>query len=119
MKKRLDVVLHERGLAETRSQAQALVLAGRVLGHSKPGEQVPEDVELLFLPGLGILTWKDAQSRIPWGTVVLFGIGISLGTALLQTKAFHKVPPSNERLHTGQARPTLARASGDRRHRPI
>ncbi len=46
MKKRLDVVLVERGLAETRSQAQALVLAGLVCGHSKPGEQVSEDVEL-------------------------------------------------------------------------
>jgi len=43
-------------------------------------------VALLFLPGLGIMTWQDAQPRIPWGTVVLFGIGISLGTALLQTK---------------------------------
>ena len=46
MKKRLDVLLVERGLAETRSQAQALVLAGRVRGHAKPGEQVAEDVEL-------------------------------------------------------------------------
>ena len=45
-KKRLDVVLVERGLAESRSQAQALVLAGRVLGHTKPGEQVADDVEL-------------------------------------------------------------------------
>jgi 23S rRNA (cytidine1920-2'-O)/16S rRNA (cytidine1409-2'-O)-methyltransferase len=45
-KKRLDVLLVERGLAETRSQAQALVLAGLVRGHAKPGEQVPEDVEL-------------------------------------------------------------------------
>jgi sodium-dependent dicarboxylate transporter 2/3/5 len=43
-------------------------------------------VALMFLPGLGIMTWKDAQPRIPWGTVILFGIGISLGTALLQTK---------------------------------
>jgi anion transporter len=43
-------------------------------------------VALMFLPGLGILTWKDAQPRIPWGTVILFGIGISVGTALLQTK---------------------------------
>ena len=43
-------------------------------------------VALMFLPGLGIMTWKEAQPRIPWGTVVLFGIGISLGTALLQTK---------------------------------
>ena len=44
-------------------------------------------VALMFMPGIGILTWKDAQSRIPWGTVILFGIGISLGTALLQTNA--------------------------------
>jgi di/tricarboxylate transporter len=27
------------------------------------------------------------QSRIPWGTVIVFGVGISLGTALLTTKA--------------------------------
>jgi 23S rRNA (cytidine1920-2'-O)/16S rRNA (cytidine1409-2'-O)-methyltransferase len=47
MKKRLDVVLHDRGLAESRSQAQALVLAGLVPGHDKPGEQVAEDVELV------------------------------------------------------------------------
>jgi 23S rRNA (cytidine1920-2'-O)/16S rRNA (cytidine1409-2'-O)-methyltransferase len=45
-KKRLDVLLVERGLAETRSQAQALVLAGLVPGHDKPGEQVAEDAEL-------------------------------------------------------------------------
>jgi sodium-dependent dicarboxylate transporter 2/3/5 len=44
-------------------------------------------VALMFMPSIGILTWKDAQSRIPWGTVILFGIGISLGTALLQTNA--------------------------------
>jgi len=43
-------------------------------------------VALMFLPGIGIMTWKDAQPRIPWGTIVLFGIGISIGTALLQTK---------------------------------
>src|SRR5437588_6731906 len=46
MKKRLDVLLVERGLAETRAQAQALVLAGRVLGHAKPGTQVDEAIEL-------------------------------------------------------------------------
>ena len=44
-------------------------------------------VALMFMPGIGILTWKDAQARIPWGTVILFGVGISLGTALLQTNA--------------------------------
>jgi anion transporter len=43
-------------------------------------------VALMFLPGVGIMNWKQAQSNIPWGTIILFGIGISLGTALLQTK---------------------------------
>jgi 23S rRNA (cytidine1920-2'-O)/16S rRNA (cytidine1409-2'-O)-methyltransferase len=47
MKKRLDVLLVERGLAESRAQAQALVLAGRVSGHAKAGEQVDEDAELV------------------------------------------------------------------------
>ena len=46
MRKRLDVVLVERGLAETRSQAQALVLAGLVPGYQKPGQQVEENAEL-------------------------------------------------------------------------
>jgi len=45
-KKRLDVLLVERGLAESRAQAQALVMAGRVPGHAKPGEQVDEDAPL-------------------------------------------------------------------------
>jgi len=45
-RKRLDVVLVERGLAESRAQAQALVMAGLVRGHSKPGEQVDEATEL-------------------------------------------------------------------------
>jgi 23S rRNA (cytidine1920-2'-O)/16S rRNA (cytidine1409-2'-O)-methyltransferase len=46
MKKRLDVLLVERGLAETRSQAQALVMAGRVPGFDKAGQQVDETTEL-------------------------------------------------------------------------
>src|SRR5712691_9930659 len=46
MKKRLDVLLVERGLAESRAQAQALVLAGLVPGHSKAGEQLDEAAEL-------------------------------------------------------------------------
>ena len=41
------MLLVERGLAESRAQAQALVMAGRVPGHSKAGEQVDEDAELV------------------------------------------------------------------------
>jgi 23S rRNA (cytidine1920-2'-O)/16S rRNA (cytidine1409-2'-O)-methyltransferase len=46
VKKRLDVLLVERGLAESRGQAQALVLAGLVAGYDKPGTQVDEAVEI-------------------------------------------------------------------------
>jgi len=45
-RKRLDVLLVERGLAESRAQAQALVLAGRVPGYEKAGDQVDEAAEL-------------------------------------------------------------------------
>jgi 23S rRNA (cytidine1920-2'-O)/16S rRNA (cytidine1409-2'-O)-methyltransferase len=46
MKKRLDVLLVERGLAESRTQAQALVIAGRVPGYDKPGTQIDDSVDL-------------------------------------------------------------------------
>ena len=50
MKKRLDVLLVERGLAESRAQAQALVLAGLVHGHDKPGTPVDESAPLTVEP---------------------------------------------------------------------
>jgi 23S rRNA (cytidine1920-2'-O)/16S rRNA (cytidine1409-2'-O)-methyltransferase len=46
MRKRLDVLLVERGLAESRAQARALVMAGLVHGYDKPGVQVSDDMEL-------------------------------------------------------------------------
>jgi 23S rRNA (cytidine1920-2'-O)/16S rRNA (cytidine1409-2'-O)-methyltransferase len=45
-RKRLDVLLVARGLAESRAQAQALVMAGLVPGYQKPGQQVDESAEL-------------------------------------------------------------------------
>jgi len=47
VRKRLDVLLVERGLAESRAQAQALVMAGLVPGHAKAGEQLDEGVDLV------------------------------------------------------------------------
>jgi len=44
-------------------------------------------ITLLLMPGIGVMTWKEAQSKIPWGTLILFGVGISLGSAILSTKA--------------------------------
>jgi 23S rRNA (cytidine1920-2'-O)/16S rRNA (cytidine1409-2'-O)-methyltransferase len=49
MRKRLDVLLVERGLAESRAQAQALVMAGRVPGFDKAGQQVDDAAALEVL----------------------------------------------------------------------
>jgi 23S rRNA (cytidine1920-2'-O)/16S rRNA (cytidine1409-2'-O)-methyltransferase len=50
MKKRLDILMVERGLAATRTQAQALIMAGQVSAEGrrleKPGMTVDEGVEL-------------------------------------------------------------------------
>lgn len=51
MKKRLDVLLHERGLAASRAQAQALIMAGRVPPYAKPGTQVDDSIELHVASG--------------------------------------------------------------------
>ena len=44
-------------------------------------------IGLMLLPGIGVMDWKESQNGFPWGTVMLFAVGISVGTALLQTKA--------------------------------
>ncbi len=53
MKKRVDVLLVERGLAETRHKAQALLLAGQVLIDNqkidKPGRLVDAEAHILLL----------------------------------------------------------------------
>ena len=56
MKLRLDLLLVDRGLAESREKAQALIMAGEVLVNgqksTKPGHTVPDDakVEVLARP---------------------------------------------------------------------
>jgi 23S rRNA (cytidine1920-2'-O)/16S rRNA (cytidine1409-2'-O)-methyltransferase len=49
-KERLDVLVHERGLADSRTRAQALILAGQVVVDDqridKPGTRVSVDAEL-------------------------------------------------------------------------
>ena len=44
-------------------------------------------VALMLFPRIGVMDWKQSQKGFPWGTVVLFAVGISVGSALLQTKA--------------------------------
>ncbi|MET4577738.1 DASS family sodium-coupled anion symporter [Ottowia thiooxydans] len=44
-------------------------------------------IALMLLPRLGVMDWKESQRGFPWGTVLLFAVGISVGTALLKTNA--------------------------------
>jgi 23S rRNA (cytidine1920-2'-O)/16S rRNA (cytidine1409-2'-O)-methyltransferase len=50
MKRRLDEMLVERGLAESRAQAKALIMSGRVFSGTerldKPGREFPEDCKV-------------------------------------------------------------------------
>jgi sodium-dependent dicarboxylate transporter 2/3/5 len=41
----------------------------------------------LFLPGMRIITWKEAQSDIDWGGIVLIAAGLSLGMLIFETGA--------------------------------
>lgn len=43
-------------------------------------------VAVMLLPKFGIYTWSEVQNRIPWGTLVVFSTGISLGMVLLSTE---------------------------------
>jgi di/tricarboxylate transporter len=44
-------------------------------------------IALMLLPRVGVMDWKESQRGFPWGTVILFAVGISVGTALLRTNA--------------------------------
>jgi len=40
---------------------------------------------IMLTPKIGIFSWSDVEKLIPWGTIIVFAIGISLGNLLLQT----------------------------------
>jgi sodium-dependent dicarboxylate transporter 2/3/5 len=41
----------------------------------------------LFLPGIGVMTWKDAEREIDWGGILLIVAGLSLGLMVYETGA--------------------------------
>jgi 23S rRNA (cytidine1920-2'-O)/16S rRNA (cytidine1409-2'-O)-methyltransferase len=90
-RRRLDQLLLERGLVETRARAQSLILAGRVFSGEqrldKPGQQVRDDLPLeLRLPevpfvsrgGLKLARGLDRFALDPAGAVAL-DVGASTG----------------------------------------
>ncbi|WP_018663903.1 DASS family sodium-coupled anion symporter [Heyndrickxia acidiproducens] len=43
-------------------------------------------IAILLTPKIGVFDWKSVERLIPWGTVIVFAVGISLGTVLLDTQ---------------------------------
>ena len=33
---------------------------------------------VMLMPKVGVITWKGVEKKIPWGTIIVFGVGISL-----------------------------------------
>jgi len=104
-RRRVDQLLVERGLAESRSKAQALVMAGQVLAGTrkvaKPGEQLTVDTELtvkgqdhpwVSRGGLKLEKGLDVFGIDPAGRVCL-DIGASTGgfTDVLLTRGAARV----------------------------
>src|SRR5665647_2683814 len=44
-------------------------------------------VIMLLWPGIGVMTWKEAQTKVPWSIFVLYGAGLSMGGALASSGA--------------------------------
>jgi 23S rRNA (cytidine1920-2'-O)/16S rRNA (cytidine1409-2'-O)-methyltransferase len=88
MKVRLDVMLAERGLAESREKAQALVLAGEVLVNGvkaqKPGQSVAPDASLEVLsrpPYVGRGGLKLAAALERFGLAVAGRVCLDVGAS--------------------------------------
>lgn len=43
-------------------------------------------VTVALLTGIGVMSWNQAHSAVPRGTLILFAVGIALGTLLVQTR---------------------------------
>ena len=57
-------------------------------GNSIPIEAVALTAAVaFFLPGINVLTWKDAQQDIDWGGIVLIAAGLSLGMIIFESGA--------------------------------
>ncbi len=41
----------------------------------------------MLLQGIGVMSWKEVEKRVQWGTLLMFGIGISTGSTLLDTRS--------------------------------
>jgi 23S rRNA (cytidine1920-2'-O)/16S rRNA (cytidine1409-2'-O)-methyltransferase len=88
VKVRLDQLLVDRGLADSKQKAQALILAGDVLVNrqkaEKPGHAVPDDVEVEVLGVLPFVSrggYKLDAALTHFGVDVTGKVGIDIGAS--------------------------------------
>lgn len=43
-------------------------------------------VAIMLTPKLGVFSWKEVQPKVPWGTLIVFATGVSMGQVLLATE---------------------------------
>ncbi len=75
------------GAAEKKMVAVFAILS--VMWFGGISELIPAELlmaTVLFLPGIALLKWSDAQKDVPWGTLVLYGSSLALAMALQQNK---------------------------------
>lgn len=44
-------------------------------------------IAILLAPKVGVFDWKTVEKMIPWGTIIVFAVGIALGSTLLSTES--------------------------------
>src|SRR5262249_20305419 len=84
MKKRLDRLLVERGLADTREKAQAMIMAGLVLVDDQPaskaGTPTPDDAAIEVKPGASPYVSRGGVKLE--GAIRAFGIQVEGATCI-------------------------------------
>lgn len=78
-KKRLDILVLERGLASSRHQAQGLILAGKVLVNDtpcdKPGAQIPLEARIRLKSGAALQYVSRGGEKLA-GALTHFGVSV-------------------------------------------
>lgn len=60
----------------------------KLIGFSIPIEFIALSAAVLFfIPGVDLLSWKNAQEDIDWGAIILIAAGLSLGAVIYETGA--------------------------------
>lgn len=93
-KELVDRMVHELGPMSSSEKKIAwifsltiLLWATENLHHIDANTVTVFSVLLIFMPYIGVATWKQLSARVGWGTLLLFGVGISIGEVLLKSGA--------------------------------